>query len=250
VIPLKDENPTSRRPFVTIAVVLACAYIWFAVQGGSAEGEFTYENAAIPCEVIQQEPLTVDEVRDPEGCNAGSDAPQIFPDKSIWQSVLFSMFLHGSLLHLGGNLLFLWIFGNNVEDRLGHAAYVAFYVVGGIVATLAHVAVNLDSTVPMVGASGAIAAVMGAYLVWYPNARIRTLIMMIFITFVEMKAKWLLAFWFVLQFFTGNDSGVAWMAHVGGFVFGVIVGLLIGPGKTRLSARRDRPVLGSPYWSS
>jgi membrane associated rhomboid family serine protease len=250
VIPLKDENPTSRTAVVTIAVVLACAYIWFAVQGGSAEGEFTYENAAIPCEVIQQEPLTVDEVRDPEGCNDESDAPQIFPDKSIWQSVLFSMFLHGSLLHLGGNLLFLWIFGNNVEDRLGHAAYVAFYVVGGIVATLAHVAVNLDSTVPMVGASGAIAAVMGAYLVWYPNARIRTLIMMIFITFVEMKAKWLLAFWFVLQFFTGNDSGVAWMAHVGGFVFGVIVGLLIGPGKTRVGARRDRPVLGSPYWSS
>ena len=250
MIPLKDENPTSRRPFVTIAFVLACAYIWFAVQGGSAEAEFTFENAAIPCEVVQQEPLTIDEVRDPEGCSDEPDAPQIFPDKSIWQSVLFSMFLHGSLLHLGGNLLFLWIFGNNVEDRLGHVAYVAFYVIGGIVATLAHVAVNLDSTVPMVGASGAIAAVMGAYLVWYPNARIRTLIMMIFITFAEIKAKWLLGFWFVLQFFTGNDAGVAWMAHVGGFVFGVIVGLLIGPGRTRLSDRRDRPVLGSPYWSN
>src|SRR3712207_1306908 len=155
------------------------------------------------------------------------------------------MFLHGSLLHLGGNLLYLWIFGNNVEDRLGHVGYLAFYVVGGVVATLAHVAVNADSTIPLVGASGAIAAVMGAYLVWHPNARINTLVMMIFITFVRVKAKWLLAFWFVLQFFTGNDSGVAWMAHVGGFVFGVVGGLLLGPG----SKRRRQPEPAYP-WAS
>ena len=274
MIPLKDENPTSRRAIVTFALVVACAAMWFLVQEAQPETEqvnvqgrtvvlpgalaFNLEYAAIPCEVTEQEPLELVEVTqtfqggDDEACGAETEGPgELFPDKSIWMSLFVSMFLHGSLLHLGGNLLYLWIFGNNVEDRLGHVAYLGFYLAGGVVATLAHVAVNADSTVPLVGASGAIAAVMGAYLVWHPNARINTLVMMFFITMVRVRAKWLLGFWFVLQFFTGNDSGVAWMAHVGGFVFGVVVGLIIGPGRRsgRLP-RRDRPVLGDPYWSN
>ena len=254
MIPLKDENPTARRAVVTFALVLACAGMWFFVQEGRAETEFTFEYAAIPCEVVEQEPLDEVEIRatlqgDDEACGLRADgSDELFPDKSVWFSLIVSMFLHGSLLHLGGNLLYLWIFGNNVEDRLGHVAYLGFYLAGGVVATLAHVAVNADSTVPLVGASGAIAAVMGAYLVWHPNARINTLVVFFLITVVRVRAKWLLGFWFVLQFFTGNDSGVAWMAHVGGFVFGVIGGLLIGPG--RRMPRRDRPVLGDPYWSN
>ena len=274
MIPLKDENPTSRRAVVTFALVLACAGMWFLVQEGQEDTRdiavggrqvqiqgdlaFNLEWAAVPCEVIDQEPLNLTEVRDTfqggddEACGAETEGStgELFPDKSIWLSVLVSMFLHGSLLHLGGNLLYLWIFGNNVEDRLGPVAYLGFYLVGGVVATLAHVAVNPDSTVPMVGASGAIAAVMGAYLVWFPHARIRTLVVFFFITFMRVRAMWLLGFWFVLQFFTGNDSGVAWMAHVGGFVFGVVVGMLVGPGRQARGARRDRPVLGSPYWSN
>jgi membrane associated rhomboid family serine protease len=270
VIPLKDENPTVRTPFVTVALVLACAAVWFLVQSAQPERRqvevleegsevdvagdlaFNLEYAAIPCEVVSQEPLDLDELTatfqrgDTESCDDADGAPELFPDKSIWLSVVVSMFLHGGLLHLGGNLLYLWIFGNNVEDRLGHVAYLGFYLVGGVAATLAHVAVNADSTVPLVGASGAIAAVMGAYLVWHPNARINTLVMMVFITFVKVRAKWLLAFWFALQFFTGNDSGVAWVAHVGGFVFGVVAGLAIGPGRGR---RRDRPVIGDPRWA-
>jgi membrane associated rhomboid family serine protease len=232
---------------ITFALVLACAGVWFLAEGGRADPEFTYENAAIPCEIVQQEPLTVDEVQDSEGCSNDSESPEVFPDKSILLSVFVSMFLHGSLLHLGGNLLYLWIFGNNVEDRLGPVAYLGFYLTGGVVATLAYVAVNQDSTVPMIGASGAIAAVMGAYLVWYPTARIRTVVIFFLITIVQVQARWLLLFWFVLQFFTGNDSGVAWMAHVGGFAFGVVAGLLIGPGR---QARRNRPVLGDPYWTN
>ena len=274
MIPLKDENPTSRPAVVTFALVLACAGMWFLVQEGQADTRivdvggrqvevqgdlaFNLEWTAVPCEVVEQEPLNLAEVRDTFergddtacGAEVEGGTAELFPDKSIWLSLLVSMFLHGSLLHLGGNLLYLWIFGNNVEDRLGHVAYLGFYLAGGVVATLAHVAVNADSTVPLVGASGAIAAVMGAYLVWYPEARIRTLFVMIFITFMRIRAKWLLGFWFVLQFFTGNDSGVAWMAHVGGFVFGVVVGMLIGPGKQARRDRRDRPVLGSPYWST
>ncbi len=269
MIPLKDENPTTRPAVVTVALVLACAGMWFLVQNGQddtrdldvrgqpvrIDGDlaFNLEWAAIPCEVTEQEPLDLAEVTDTfrdgddEACGSNVEgSPEVFPDKSVWLSVLVSIFLHGSLLHLGGNLLYLWIFGNNVEDRLGHVAYLGFYLAGGVVATLAHVAVNQDSTVPLVGASGAIAAVMGAYLVWHPDARINTLVMMFFITVVRLRAKWLLGFWFVLQFFTGNDSGVAWVAHVGGFLFGVAAGLLIGPGRS--GGRRPREVSPRAAW--
>jgi membrane associated rhomboid family serine protease len=173
-----------------------------------------------------------------------------FPQKSVWQSVLVSMFLHGSLLHLGGNLLFLWILGNNIEDHLGPIRYTLFYVLGGIVATLAHVVLNLDSTIPMIGASGAIAAVMGAYLVWFPDAPVRTLLTFFFILVVRIRAKWLLGFWFALQFLTSPNSGVAWAAHAGGFVAGVLVGLGVraSPGLRRLLWRRSaRTALGARW---
>jgi len=272
VIPLKDENPASRPAVVTVVLVLACAAVYFLLQQGEtgrervpvpgtdqtidlpADLSFTLEYAAVPCEVTQQEPLDLEELDatfnrgDDESCSDRDDTPELFPGKSIWRSVVVSMFLHGGLLHLGGNLLYLWIFGNNVEDRLGHAAYLGFYLAGGVVATLAHVLVNADSTLPVVGASGAIAAVMGAYLVWFPNARIRTLVAAFFIFFTEVRAKWLLGIWFLLQFVTSDNSGVAWVAHVGGFLFGVAVGLLVGP--SRPAPRRDRPVLGDPYWNT
>jgi len=124
-------------------------------------------------------------------------------------------------------MLFLWIFGNNIEDHMGPARYLGFYVLGGIVAAIAHIAVQPDSTVPIVGASGAIAAVMGAYLVWFPSAPIRTIIIFYFILFRDISAKWLLGFWFVSQFFINPNEGVAWMAHVGGFVFGAAIALLV-----------------------
>jgi membrane associated rhomboid family serine protease len=251
VLPIKDENPTNRTPFVTVLILLACVGIYFAWQpnldGGGEMVDtpngvpvpeslaFSLENAAIPCEVMQGRPLNIPEVvatfgneGNTEACGIGTEAdPPLFPDKSVWLALLTSMFLHGGLMHLGGNMLFLWVFGNNVEDHLGAVKFVAFYLIGGFAATFAHIALNLDSTIPVVGASGAIAAVMGAYLVWFPEAPVRTVVIFFLITLINIRAKWLLGFWFVSQFFISPDAGVAWAAHVGGFAFGVVVGLIV-----------------------
>jgi membrane associated rhomboid family serine protease len=234
VIPLRDDNPTRRVPVLTVLLILANVAIYFLVQpqGTATESEaarFSLQYAAIPCEIITGEPLSAEELptttADNDNCQRGG-TPE-FPDKQVWLAVLFSMFFHGSLLHLGGNMLFLWVFGNNIEDHLGAARYLVFYLLAGVVATGAHVAVQPDSTIPLVGASGAVAGVMGAYLVWFPNAPVLTAFFFIVILFREISAKWLLGLWFVSQFFINPNAGVAWMAHVGGFVFGVAVGLLV-----------------------
>ena len=267
MLPLKDENPTSRTPIATVAIILACLALFFVWQpqldGGEARNvdtaagtlrfdratAFTVENATIPCEVVHNRPLTVDEViatfndtaSEGAACETGSpQSPPVFPAKNVWLSVLVSMFLHGSLLHLGGNLLFLWIFGNNIEDHLGMIRFLAFYLLGGTVATGAHIVLNLDSTIPLVGASGAIAAVMGAYLVWFPNAPVRTAVFVFFIFLTDIRAKWLLGFWFLSQFFTNPNSGVAWAAHVGGFAFGVVAGMAIRSSRSLRSVAFDR----------
>lgn len=235
MIPLKDENPTRRRAVVTVVLILLNVGIYFGVQPDvdSAEsGEFTFEWAAIPCELTTGEPLSVEELPttvDQASCNEVPESREVFPGKNVWFAALVSMFLHGSFMHLAFNMLFLWVFGNNIEDELGKVPFILFYVIGGLFATAAHVLVQPSSTVPVVGASGAIAAVMGAYLVWHPNARIKTLIFFFFILFRDISAKWLLIIWFVLQFqdaFNPN-SGVAWGAHVGGFAFGVVVALAL-----------------------
>lgn len=234
MLPLKDENPTTTTPFVTLAIILACIAVYFGPQGAVGDEvealEFNLEYAAIPCELSTGDPLSEAEIvatfneGNFEACQDGEASPEFFPEKMVYLGALTSIFLHGGLLHLLGNMWSLWIFGNNIEDRLGHVAYFAFYLVGGVVATFAHFAVQPNSTIPVVGASGAIAAIMGAYLVWFPNAPIRTII---FYFLRDISAKWFLGFWFVTQFFTGSDSGVAWMAHVGGFVFGVVVALAV-----------------------
>jgi membrane associated rhomboid family serine protease len=255
VLPLRDENPTRRTAVVTVALISINVALFVLVQRQQPEvepipihvqtdqgvrfdavnvpGEYAYEleNAAIPCEVVHGTPLTQDELLatlargDTEACGVdyGVGGPA-FPGKRVWVSIVLSMFLHTGWFHLGANMLFLWIFGNNIEDHLGRARFVLFYLLGGFVATVAHVLAQPNSTIPVLGASGAIAAVMGAYLVWFPNARITSLFVIIP---VVIRAKWWLLFWFGLQFFTGPNSGVAWVAHVGGFVFGVVMGLLV-----------------------
>jgi len=237
VIPLKDYNPTRRVAYVTFLLIAANVLVYFFVQpqGWSAtdprstdvrKAEFTYEYAAVPCEVLHDRPLNAADVQ--SGCDADPEEPAAYPKKSVYLAVVYSMFLHGSLLHIGGNMLFLWVFGNNIEDILGPFAYLLFYLLAGLVAAAAHIAVQPNSTVPIVGASGAIAGVMGAYMVVFPNVRIRSLLFLgFFVLFRDVPAKWLLGFWFVLQFFTAPGSGVAWMAHVGGFVFGLAVGLFL-----------------------
>jgi membrane associated rhomboid family serine protease len=226
MLPLADRNPTVRTPVVTVLLILVNIGVFIFWQGGgtfSAQDDtvFTYEHAAIPCELVTGHPITDLEVEKgkcldhpPEG------AHELVPDKNVWLAALVSMFLHGGWFHLLGNMLFLWIFGNNIEDKLGPLRFLVFYLVGGLAATASQVIFDMNSVIPLVGASGAIAAVMGAYMVWFPSAPILTLV---FIFLIEIPAGIWLTIWFVLQFFTGPNSGVAFMAHIGGFVFGLVV---------------------------
>ena len=239
MIPLKDYNPTRRFPVITLLLIVINVGVYFFVQRPydpeTSQARFSYEVAAIPCEVVQGRPLTEEEVLrtlrldDDTACEHGTpETDEVFPDKSVWLALLYSMFLHGSLLHLGGNMLFLWIFGNNIEDRMRLPGYVGLYLLAGLVASAAHILVQPDSTVPVVGASGAIAGVMGSYLVLFPNVKIRSLlILFVIVLFRDIPAKWLLGFWFVTQFFTNPNEGVAWVAHVGGFAFGALVALFL-----------------------
>jgi membrane associated rhomboid family serine protease len=207
MLPLKDRNPTSRPAVLTIALIVVNVAVFVLLQQGSEGSTFTYAHAAVPCEVT-----------------ARCSYPQAV---SPWLTLVWSMFMHGGWLHLAGNMWFLWIFGNNIEDQLGAVKYLVFYLLGGAVAALAHIYVRPSSDVPMVGASGAIAAVMGAYFVWFPRAPIKTVIFFFLLWIRDIQAKWLLLFWLGLQFVTGPGSSVAWMAHVGGFVFGALVAYLI-----------------------
>jgi len=244
VIPLHDENPTTSRAWVTIALIVANIAVFVLIQPRASTSEnieFSYKYAAVPCEVVEGRALTIDEIRatydgDETACQGDSSTGrQVFETKRPWIAIATSMFLHGGWLHLGFNMLFLWIFGNNVEDHLGKMRYILFYLASGVIATLAHVAIQTQSTVPVIGASGAVAGVMGAYLVWFPNARVRTLLFFGLILFVEIKAKYLLLAWLVSQFIFNTGGGVAWMAHVGGFVFGALFALAV---RESINARR------------
>jgi len=254
LIPIHDANPTQRKPLLTLGFIVLCVVAWLQTPGlgGNSESlEYFYAHAPVPCQALEDRcpdevslgtdstgrELTI-EVDDP------STGPFIF-------SMLFSTFLHGGLLHLAGNMVFLWVFGNNIEDNLGHIRYGLFYLLGGLAASAANVlwalrdvsdaclqnaaaCESIQPYVPSVGASGAVAAVMGAYIVLFPRARVRTLVIFFFITVIEMSAFAVLALWFVYQFIiaaqelAGEANEVAWMAHVGGFVFGAIAIFLLG----------------------
>ena len=245
VLPLKDENPTRRPAVITIALIAINLAVVFLIQQ-SATGNrvvrdgslrFDLQYAAIPCEVAQGHPLTIREAVNTFGrggsdtaCDkvpASSDNPELFPSKNVYLAVVVSMFLHADILHVGFNMLFLWVFGNNIEDTIGRFRYVLFYLLAGLVAAGAHILVAPDSTVPVIGASGAIAGVMGAYLVWFPRAKVNTLFIFVLIFFQKIEARWLLLFWFASQFFLNRNSDVAWVAHVGGFLFGALVAFLL-----------------------
>lgn len=236
-----DRNPQARVPWVTMALIAANVVIFLFVQRpydrGLSQARFTYRYAAIPCEITSGRPLDGDEVNltlvggDEQACQGVTRSHQdqpVFPDKLVFLAVVYSMFLHGSWLHIAGNMVFLAVFGPGVESRMGWLGFLAFYLVCGLVATAAHVAVQPSATVPIVGASGAIAGVMGAYLVLMPNRRIQAPDVPVLSVISTIGAKWFLGFWFVLQFFTNPAEGVAWVAHVGGFVFGAMVALVLG----------------------
>ncbi|HEV7808330.1 MAG TPA: rhomboid family intramembrane serine protease [Solirubrobacteraceae bacterium] len=236
MFPLKDNIPTDRTAFVTIAFIVINVIVYFVLQkGGILSGPddgIVVDWGAIPyefshpgkdCAIAGQQILC-------EGMpGVLGDAPSQPP---FWVTAFSSMFMHGSVLHLGGNMLFLWIFGNNVEDAMGHVKFVAFYLLGGLAAIAAQVLVEHDAAVPTIGASGAVAAVLGGYILLYPRARVVTVIFIIFFfTILELPAMLILGFWFLQQVAfgaygvanpTGGGGGVAYFAHIGGFVFGLL----------------------------
>lgn len=223
MLPIRDVNPTRTTPWVTLGLIGACALVFFVFQGQDTEIgqlEFLYERAVIACEITTGQPLTVFEIES-QACTSEPGA-EVFPDKQPWPSVLTSMFLHGGIAHLLFNMWSLWIFGNNVEEAFGHVRYALLYLLGGVAATGAFVFANPESTVPLVGASGAIAATLGAYLVLFPGHRVLTLLGWFL---VPLPAALFLTIWFFAQFGLGGTS-TAWEAHVGGFVFGVAIALL------------------------
>ncbi len=208
MIPIRDENPTHIFPIVTyLLIALNILVFIFQTLMGQANESFVYQFALIPVELSSN-----------------------FSLESI-SNIFTSMFMHAGLAHIGGNMLYLWIFGDNVEDRLGSVRYLIFYILGGFIASLAHIITNPSSQVPTVGASGAIAAVLGAYLVLYPRQRVLTLIPLgFFLRLTMLPASLVLGVWFLLQFFQGvmtiggpDVGGVAFWAHIGGFVSGVLL---------------------------
>ena len=223
MFPIRDINPTRIFPIITIGLIAANIFIFFGWQSGmsgtDAEVEdFLYERAAVACELKSGDPLSLSEI---ESGVCGDTGPERFPDKNVLLSAVVSMFLHGGIVHLLGNMWFLWIFGNNVEEVFGTTGYLAMYLAAGIAATAAFVLANSGSTDPLVGASGAIAGVLGAYLVLFPRHRILSLV---FFFFVPIPAILFLGIWFISQFGI-SDVSVAWEAHVAGFVFGALVTL-------------------------
>jgi membrane associated rhomboid family serine protease len=210
LIPIRDENPTRRFPVVTIGLIAINVIVglWSFTLLPDAYESLIAQYGAVPLQISR----------------AFSLLPQ-FP--ASWMSLFSSMFLHGGLMHLGGNMLYLWIFGNNVEDHLGHLKFLVFYLASGLIAALAHFAGDTASNVPMIGASGAISGVLGAYLILYPHARVVTMVwFFFFLRFIAIPAYIVLGVWFVMQLtnvLAGGGGGVAWWAHIGGFVAGMLM---------------------------
>jgi membrane associated rhomboid family serine protease len=231
MFPLKDDIPSRTFPFVTVSIVAlnVLAFLYQVSLGIGSPGaaraaqEFIEEFGLIPCRLTG---ACVDPV-------AGLPSPYV--------TILSSMFLHGGLLHVGGNMLYLWIFGDNVEDTLGHFRFIIFYLLSGLAAALAQTAIAPSSMIPMIGASGAVAGVLGAYLILFPHARILTLLIIgFFVRLVYIPAVIVLGFWAVVQFFSGfmtlgvatggaPGGGVAFWAHVGGFVAGIVLLFVLRP---------------------
>lgn len=238
MLPIRDVNPTRIKPLITWALIAANVVVFSLVQPQQSPDadEFAYRNAAIACEITTGDPLDAVEITTGR-CSDVSLGDEVFPTKNVWASVGVSMFLHGGVAHLLFNMWSLWIFGNNVEEAFGGFGYLFMYLASGVAATFGFVLMNPDATVPLVGASGAIAGVMGAYLVLFPRHLVLTLV---FIRIVAIPAIAFLGIWLASQFLlVGGESGIAWEAHVFGFVFG---GLLAVPFR---GALLDRTLAGS-----
>jgi membrane associated rhomboid family serine protease len=231
VIPLHDDNPTELTPVLTVAIIAVCVVVFFwQLSLGPGQERVILALGVVPAVLF--------------------DLKQLAPGLAIVPAeatVFTSMFLHGGFMHLIGNMLYLWIFGNNVEDAMGHTRFAVFYLVCGVAAVFSQALPNPQSTVPMIGASGAISGVLGAYLLLYPHARVLVGVPLGFIIHtMTLKAGWVLGFWFFLQIvssaLTQGEGGVAWYAHVGGFVAGMLlVPLFKRRGVKMFHPARQRP---------
>ena len=242
MIPLHDDNPTSIQPYITVGIIVACSliFLWQFAQGPQGQQYIAFWLGAIPAVLFEQAvhlPSYLDEettrlIKTYLATNLGPI------------TILTSMFLHGGWMHLIGNMLYLWIFGNNVEDSMGHVRFVIFYVICGVVAVFAHALPNAGSVIPMVGASGAISGILGAYLLLYPHARVLVAIPFgFFLHTMRLPAMWVLGFWIVFQllnsaFADPSRGGVAFGAHIGGFVAGLALIPLFKHRNVRLLAPR------------
>ena len=211
MFPLHDDNPTSSFPFITIILIISCVMVFlWQISLGPQINNAIHAFGVIPAVIF------------------GYQSPGAAPIPA-WSTTITSMFLHGGWMHLIGNMLYLWIFGNNIEDAMGHRRFIVFYTLCGIAAVFANALPDPHSTIPMVGASGAISGVLGAYLLLFPHARVLVAIPFgIFIHTTRLAAGWVLGFWFVLQIInslmsSGQQGGVAWGAHIGGFVAGMLL---------------------------
>ena len=219
MFPLSDENPTTLSPLITFAVIAACTGVWVFLQGAGMSEETFYSSicnlGAIPAELTGS--FNMSEQQGP--CPTGGLG---------WPTLFTSMFSHGSWMHLLGNMWFLWIFGNNIEDAMGHLRFLAFFILTGLIAGGAHTLMSPDSNIPMVGASGAISGVMGAYFILYPKARIKTLVVFFYFFRIMPIPAWVfLGIWIGMQFLglgaaaTGDGGGIAYAAHLGGLFAGL-----------------------------
>ena len=208
MIPLKDDNPTSGKPIVTYFIIGLCVLI-FLIQLSSQSyrtGQLFYSYGLIPSVLMGHNQLPID--------------LYVIPG---WLTIFTSMFMHGGFMHLAGNMLYMWIFADNIEDNLGPKRFLIFYLLAGIGAGMTQVLMDTHSQVPMVGASGAIGGVLGAYLINHPKAKVLVLIPFGFFTqLIKIKALYVLGFWFILQFIS-SGGGVAYAAHIGGFISGMIL---------------------------
>jgi membrane associated rhomboid family serine protease len=254
LLPLKDNIPTLRFPIVTVVLIAinVAVFVWqltasgdpgsassqpLAAAGASERDQIAIEYGAIPREITDPGTYCAPKLRRGEPAPCGSRT-EIEQDEGIeqapwWLTIVTSMFLHADILHIAGNMLFLWVFGNNIEDSTGRLRFVAFYLLAGTIAVYAQALLDPESTQPTIGASGAVAGVLGAYALLHPRARVLTLVIIIFfVTIVEIPALIMLGIWFVLQFLpavgqlatpevAGEGGGVAYFAHVGGFLFGL-----------------------------
>lgn len=246
MFPYRDDNPTILTPFVTVALIAANLAVWVVFQGMGSDqrlAQTVCELGLIPGDLMHRLPIGF-------SFAVGSGATCVVGGGSSWYTIVTSMFLHGGWLHVLGNMWFLWLFGNNIEDVMGHARFLIFYLACGVAAAAAQIVIDPASAVPMVGASGAISGVMGAYVVLYPRVRVHTIIWLILIFRLTVPAWVMLGYWFLLQVLgagVNTVGGVAVWAHIGGFVAGALLIMLFR--NPALQERRER-LLAARAWEA